>query len=83
MNAAFQGNSESVTAKHRWRATETKIPRSFTEAMLTLQNDERYAVIEKEVNAMFSEGVLVPIDEEKAPDNAKKIRIDVENPSED
>ncbi|RQM18687.1 hypothetical protein DD237_008061 [Peronospora effusa] len=32
---------------------ETKIPRSFTEAMKTPQKDEWYAGIENEVNAMF------------------------------
>ncbi|CAI5711562.1 unnamed protein product [Peronospora effusa] len=75
VNAALHENSESITAKHRWRANETKIPKSFSEAMKTPQKDEWFKGMENEVNAMFSKGVLVPIDETEAPAKANKLGL--------
>ncbi|CAH0480527.1 unnamed protein product [Peronospora belbahrii] len=43
--------------------------------MKTPQHDEWYTGMEKEVRAMFKKGVLVPIDETEAPQNATKPRI--------
>ncbi|CAI5727653.1 unnamed protein product [Peronospora farinosa] len=75
VNAALHENSESLTANHRWRANETKIPKSFTEAMKTPQKDEWYHGMENEVNAMFSKRVLVPIDEAEDPAKANKLGL--------
>ncbi|CAI5721569.1 unnamed protein product [Peronospora effusa] len=75
VNAALHENSESLTANHRWRANETKIPKSFTEAMKTPQKHEWYNGMKNEVNAMFSKEVLVPVDETEASAKANKLGL--------
>ncbi|CAH0474717.1 unnamed protein product [Peronospora belbahrii] len=47
VNAAIQENGQIITMERKWRANETKVPRSFTEAMKTPQKTNGMLVWKK------------------------------------
>lgn len=72
VNATIKDGDMKTAMTEKWHSANMKVPKSFTEAMKTLQQDDWYNGMAKEVAAMFAKGVLTPIDETEGPKSASK-----------
>jgi len=55
------------TQERRWHSKEVTVPRNFREAMKSPQKEEWLKAMKQEVDAMFSKGVFVMIDDDEKP----------------
>ncbi|KAE9290833.1 hypothetical protein PF008_g25486 [Phytophthora fragariae] len=65
-----QDHAKAGTGEHqerRWHSKEVTTPRNFREAMKFPQKEEWLKAMQQEVDAMFSKGVFVMIDEDEIP----------------